>query len=265
MSPLCHAPPDTSSAPLKTTQATSHEQPVDTPIGSERPRSAFIEEVDDEDAFVMPVNPEPIGHTMVQHVNDQDNVEEPFAPGRPRPCSTGNDPADVLPPDPDDDTIPPLGDPEPEFFGEMTLPSISLIGAAAFKQLIDAGEEVYTINIQLTSNYQDIEALRAIGNTPTPTTALHSEPLPTNEAELFAKVVPEVYQDFFNVFSQEEANNMPPHREFDHKIYLENDQTPPHSHIYPLSGTELGLLREFLDDMLGKGFIRSSQSTCFSQ
>jgi len=33
----------------------SHEQPVDTPIGSERPRSTFIEEVDDEDAFVMPV------------------------------------------------------------------------------------------------------------------------------------------------------------------------------------------------------------------
>src|SRR5882672_11289314 len=37
MSPLCHASPDTMSPPLKTTQATSHEQPMDTPIGSERP------------------------------------------------------------------------------------------------------------------------------------------------------------------------------------------------------------------------------------
>jgi len=63
-----------------------------------------------------------------------------------------------------------------------------------------------------------------------------------------------VYQDFFNVFSQEEAKHMPPHHEFDHEIHIENDQTPPHSHIYPLSGTELGLLHEFLDDMLGKGF-----------
>src|SRR5467141_3766229 len=90
--------------------------------------------------------------------------------------------------------------------------------------------------------------------------ALHSEPLPTDEAELFAKVVPEVYQDFFDVFSQEEANKMPPHRKFDHKIHLKTDQTPLHSHIYPLSGTELGLLHEFLNDMLGKGFIRSSQS-----
>ena len=34
---------------------------------------------------------------------------------------------------------------------------------------------------------------------------------------------------------------------------------PPHTHIYLLSGTELGLLHEFLDDMLDKGFIQSSQ------
>src|SRR5882724_9401871 len=35
---------------------------------------------------------------------------------------------------------------------------------------------------------------------------------------------------------------------------------PPHSHIYPLSGTELSLLHKFLDNMLDKGFIQSSQS-----
>ena len=85
--------------------------------------------------------------------------------------------------------------------------------------------------------------------------ALHSEPLPTNKAELFTKVVPEAYKDFFDVFSREEANNMPPHRKFYHEIHLENDQPPPHSHIYLLCGTELGLLHEFLNDMLGKGFI----------
>jgi len=67
---------------------------------------------------------------------------------------------------------------------------------------------------------------------------LYSEPLLTNEVELFPKFVPEVYQDFFNVFSQEEANNM-----------------PPHSHIYPVSGTELSLLWEILNDMLCKGSI----------
>jgi len=45
----------------------------------------------------------------------------------------------------EDDSLPSLGDPEPEFFGKTTPPSISLIRAATFKRLIDAGEEVYTI------------------------------------------------------------------------------------------------------------------------
>ena len=201
------------------------------------------------------MGPKLIGHTTVQHVDDPNPFDELITPGRPRPCFTGTDPADVFPPDHNDDSIPSLGDPEHEFFGETTPPSISLIRAAAFKWLINVGEEVYTINIQPTSNYQDIEALHTVGITPAPTMALHLEPLPTYEAELFAKVIPEVYQDFFNVFSQEEAKNMPPHCEFDNKIHLGNDQTPPHSHIYPLSGTELGLLHQFLDDMLGKGFI----------
>src|SRR5882672_871878 len=56
-SPLCHASPDTMSPPLKTTQAMSHEQPVDTPIGSECPQSAFIEEVKDEDSLIIPSGP----------------------------------------------------------------------------------------------------------------------------------------------------------------------------------------------------------------
>src|SRR5882672_2321416 len=138
-SPLCHASPDTMSPPLKTTQAMSHEQPVDTLFGSEHPQSAFIEEVDDEDAFVTPLGPKLIGHTMVQHVDDPDPFNKPITPGQPRPSSMGNEPADVLPPDPNDDSIPPLGEPEHEFFGKTTPPSISLIRSAAFKCLIDKG------------------------------------------------------------------------------------------------------------------------------
>ena len=55
--------------------------------------------------------------------------------------------------------LPFLGDPEHEFLGETTTPSNNLIGAAAFKQLINVGEEVYTINIQLTTDHQNIVAL----------------------------------------------------------------------------------------------------------
>src|SRR5882724_1722807 len=43
MSPPCPLPPDTPSAPLKTTQATIHEQPVDLPIGLDHLQSTFIE------------------------------------------------------------------------------------------------------------------------------------------------------------------------------------------------------------------------------
>jgi len=49
---------------------------------------------------------------------------------------------------------------------------------------------------------------------------------------------------------------MPPHHKFDAmKFTLRYDQMPPHSHIYTTSGTELSLLREYLDNLLGKGFI----------
>jgi len=55
-----------------------------------------------------------------------------------------------------------------------------------------------------------------------------------------------------------EAKNMP-HCEFDHEIHLENDQMPPHSHIDLLFGTEFSLLWELLNDMLSKGFIKTSK------
>src|SRR5882724_11741449 len=71
-SPLCQLPSDPSSTLLNTTQATSHEQPVDLPIKSGRPQSAFIEEVDDEDLPVPSTGPQPIGHATVQHINNPD-------------------------------------------------------------------------------------------------------------------------------------------------------------------------------------------------
>ena len=81
-----------------------------------------------------------------------------------------------------------------------------------------------------------------------------------DEGELIARVVPPEYHDFFDVFSREEAKLMPPHRPYDHTIDLKNDQVLPHSHIYPLLGMDLGILQEFLDDMLGKSFICASSS-----
>src|SRR5882724_8311029 len=138
---------------------------------------------------------------MVQHVKDPNFISDPEPARTPAPPLTDGLDEDDGASNSNDHSLPSLGDPKHKFFGETTLPSISLIGVAAFKQLIDAGEEVYTINIQPTSDYLDIEALKAVGHQPAPTTTLHSEPLPTDEAELFTKVIPEAYQDFFDMFS----------------------------------------------------------------
>ena len=104
------------------------------------------------------------------------------------------------------------------------------------------------------------ENLFAVAHRPAPTSLLHGEVLPTDEAELLAKVVPNEYLDFVDVFSRQEAKAVPPHRSYDHKIEIEDNKPLPHGPIYPMSGVELETLREFLDDMLGKGFIRPSIS-----
>src|SRR5882724_12910463 len=76
-SSLYPLPPVPSSTPLDTMQATSHKQPVDLPTGSNRLRSAFIEEVNDEDISVPSSSPQPIGHTTVQHIDDSDIFDGP--------------------------------------------------------------------------------------------------------------------------------------------------------------------------------------------
>jgi len=54
--------------------------------------------------------------------------------------------------------------------------------------------------------------------------ALHAEPF-YQWGRTLCQSLPEAYQDFFDVFSQEEAKNMPPHREFDHEIHLRMTDT----------------------------------------
>ena len=108
--------------------------------------------------------PQSVSHTIVQHVDNPDLFNIPGMTSLQVPPTIEDPHGELGISNSDDDYLPFLGDPKPEFFGKKTPPSISLIGVAAFKWLIDAGEEVYTINIQLTSDYLDITALQAIGN-----------------------------------------------------------------------------------------------------
>jgi hypothetical protein len=67
--------------------------------------------------------------------------------------------------------------------------------------------------------------------------------------------VPNIYHEFADVFSKKKADTLPPHRDCDLHINIEEDAKPPSGTIYPLSAFELKTLREFIDDNLKSGFI----------
>jgi len=83
-SPLCPLPPQTSATLLTNTQATSHEIPW-IHHRTRVPRLAHIEEVDDEDAFIFPADPEPVSYATIQHVDDLDPIADLEPPVQPVP------------------------------------------------------------------------------------------------------------------------------------------------------------------------------------
>ena len=64
--------------------------------------------------------------------------------------------------------------------------------------------------------------------------------------------------------SKEAADALPEHRSYDHEIRLKEGESPPWQPIYPLSETELQVLREHLKEMLSTGKIRRSSSSAGS-
>jgi hypothetical protein len=74
--------------------------------------------------------------------------------------------------------------------------------------------------------------------------------------------VPPEYHEFAKLFSNIEAEKLPPHRPYDHTIPLEPGTTPPFGPIYPMSPAELEVLRKYCEDKLRIGFLRHSQSPC---
>ena len=71
--------------------------------------------------------------------------------------------------------------------------------------------------------------------------------------------VPSEYKEFEDVFSDEQARELPEHGPDDHVIDT-GDKEPPFGPLYNLSAIELKTLREYLDDLLSKGWIQPSIS-----
>lgn len=68
-----------------------------------------------------------------------------------------------------------------------------------------------------------------------------------------------VYKRFPKLFNPKLADILPPRRRgVDHEIYTEGP--PPKSHIHGLTRKETEAVKAYIDDMLGKGFIKPSTS-----
>jgi len=72
--------------------------------------------------------------------------------------------------------------------------------------------------------------------------------------------LPAYLREYADVFSEKEANILPEHANHDHGIDLEPGMDPPHRPIYNLSEKELGVLRNYIEEALAKGWIRPSKS-----
>lgn len=79
------------------------------------------------------------------------------------------------------------------------------------------------------------------------------------------KIVPAPYHDYLPLFMEAGARELPPHRlGVDHEINLNPGTAPPFGPLYALSPKELHAQKEWIDDMLTKGFIRPSSSPAAS-
>jgi len=119
-------------------------------------------------------------------------------------------------------------------------PQVALIGAAAFAYVCNQPEtELFFLSVS------EMERL-----------------ITKEEADPDLSAIPLEYHEFADLFSKKEADKLPPHQPYDHKIPLEPGSAPPFGPIYKLSPIELETLRKYVEENLRKGFIRNSQSPC---
>lgn len=73
--------------------------------------------------------------------------------------------------------------------------------------------------------------------------------------------MPPQYHDFLDVFSKAASDILPPSRDYDHRIELEQPVSSlSYSSMYNMSRTELETIKTFLEENLAKGFIKASQA-----
>ncbi|KAJ8454533.1 hypothetical protein ONZ45_g19267 [Pleurotus djamor] len=124
-------------------------------------------------------------------------------------------------------------------FLENGAPRISQVNAAAFKAISRLrGTTVYQIVIRPES----------------------TQAKSTSCTDFIPENIPEDYHEFADVFSKGRAETLADHRSYDLKIDLEEGAKPPVGGIIPLSQAEQLTVKQFIDEHLGMGFIRHTNS-----
>jgi len=136
-------------------------------------------------------------------------------------------------------------------FGSM---NIAMIGAAAYRSLAKRSD-VATFAITVTEIDRLLKTARNKPEDVDLQELSHKEALEEVKAKLSSE-----YHDYLDVFDRAMADQLPPHRPYDHKIELTGEGTPPRSRLYHMSGYKLQKVKDYLTEHLNKGFISSSSA-----
>jgi transposase InsO family protein len=140
---------------------------------------------------------------------------------------------------------------------ESTDSEIYMIGAAPFHLLTkQKGAEIFALSPR------EIDAqINAASSQDIDIQLSKTEKIPTDPKT----VVPLEYHDFLDVFSKQEADKLPPHRDgHDHRIELEEGKEKSghgYAPLYRMSDGELLLVKQYLEEHLDKGFIKPSSAS----
>ena len=133
-----------------------------------------------------------------------------------------------------------------------TVPDIALVSEVEFGELCASeGLQAYVIE------WRDLQDPLSGWGSAEVVAAVRAE---SDEGPVKQVVLPEKYSDFSDVFDKAKADKLPEPSRHDLAIELIDDRQPPFGPIYNLSRTELEVMREYVNEMLAKGFIQPSKS-----
>ena len=134
-----------------------------------------------------------------------------------------------------------------------TAPVVALVGLEEFARICEAEKsEAYLLQWRDVSGPRRVFGSATVGGVGT-----GGVPRPKVDEPL---VLPAQYADYADVFDKQRADVLPEHSQHNLAIETEDNKMLHFGPMYDHSRLELNVLREYINDMLAKGFICPSKS-----